>query len=476
MFPDPTTVLHLLLLLLCTRSLAYDAPAACSGNDGTCAPAAGGTTVDGELGTLPWLTHPVPADVWLTQYFERQPVYLSRKNVSYHGALAHAWDSVNGNIGYRARTGKFMPARATKLGVDVQPFQYWRTPEVAKASTAQEIKAGRAAADKSAPWDPDALLHLHREGFTLQYPAVEGHSQKAENKDRISRKKEKTNKNKHGDEEYRVDMPLRLRDFASMLTKTLGAYTTLNLYVTPPQQQGFKSHFDSHDVYVLQIRGKKRWQVYAEPLVAHPVSDWGEKKLSKARPSLAKRGIMIDVVLQPGDAMFIPRGFVHVADCLDSNLDSVSVHITVAINSVKVADAVFLAAKIGLSRTTGSNGALRRLKHALRERAASDELFRRSATPLCGGSVAEPEMSCETPTAVLVAAFQTAVEDVFAADEDTLLREALSHTGSEHLQNALHWARKKMRAGMKIPRGFSLRKIQPITHAMHEYRPPVRLM
>jgi hypothetical protein len=465
-------LLPLLLLCLVPPSSSRGgggAPTTCSAGDA----AAAAPPPPPPVATLAWLAHPLAARVLLDVYFERRPVHLARRDGSYHSMLSHAWDSVNGNVGFRARGGAYMAARATKRGVDVQPFQYWRAPEVVETSTAAEVAAGQKTSDRHAAWDPDALLHLHREGFTLQYPAIEGHAEKQKQKMKKTKKKKK-----------KIET-LRLREFATTLTNALGAYTRLNMYVTPPGQQGFKSHFDSHDVYVLQIQGKKRWRVFAVPLVAHPVSDWGEKKLARARSSLGEP--LLDVVIQPGDALFIPRGFVHEADCLDADLDTVAVHITVAVNTVKVADAVFLASRFCLSGEPGSADALQRLKRVLRQRAASDEVFRRSAAPLCGGSEegnvssssssspSPSSSSCGTPTDVVMAAFRTAVEDAFAADQDAMLREKLVKNPSAHLAAALRWTRRKMRAGMKFPKQFSLSKIQPITHAMHEHRPPKRL-
>src|SRR5918992_1426358 len=42
-----------------------------------------------------------------------------------------------------------------------------------------------------------------------------------------------------------------------------------NAYVTPPTSRGFSVHHDTHDVFVLQTHGHKRWRVY-EPVAALP--------------------------------------------------------------------------------------------------------------------------------------------------------------------------------------------------------------
>ena len=33
----------------------------------------------------------------------------------------------------------------------------------------------------------------------------------------------------------------------------------INAYITPPENQGFAAHYDTHDVFVLQVSGSKRW-------------------------------------------------------------------------------------------------------------------------------------------------------------------------------------------------------------------------
>jgi len=35
-----------------------------------------------------------------------------------------------------------------------------------------------------------------------------------------------------------------------------------NLYITPPNSQGFSMHYDDHDIFSLQIKGTKKWKMY----------------------------------------------------------------------------------------------------------------------------------------------------------------------------------------------------------------------
>ena len=51
--------------------------------------------------------------------------------------------------------------------------------------------------------------------------------------------------------------------FATRLAAELGHPVPANAYVTPPSSRGFSAHYDVHDVFVLQLAGRKRWTVYA---------------------------------------------------------------------------------------------------------------------------------------------------------------------------------------------------------------------
>src|SRR5204862_283793 len=45
--------------------------------------------------------------------------------------------------------------------------------------------------------------------------------------------------------------------FGTQLADELGHPVQINAYITPPQNQGFAPHHDVHDVFVLQVSGRK---------------------------------------------------------------------------------------------------------------------------------------------------------------------------------------------------------------------------
>jgi bifunctional lysine-specific demethylase and histidyl-hydroxylase NO66 len=104
-----------------------------------------------------------------------------------------------------------------------------------------------------------------------------------------------------------------LIDFARRLGADLRRPLQVNAYLTPPQSQGFSTHYDTHDVFVLQIDGTKRWRIH-EPVLADPLEQqaWGGRADEVAATAAGEPAL--DVVLAPGDALYLPRGWLHAAE------------------------------------------------------------------------------------------------------------------------------------------------------------------
>jgi ribosomal protein L16 Arg81 hydroxylase len=103
-----------------------------------------------------------------------------------------------------------------------------------------------------------------------------------------------------------------------------------NVYSTPAGAKGFNPHYDTHDVFVLQISGSKHWTIYGTP-VDLPLSE------QDFDPSFHERGEpTLEFELEAGDTVYIPRGIMH--DARSSN--DVSLHITVGVLAYTWADIV----------------------------------------------------------------------------------------------------------------------------------------
>jgi ribosomal protein L16 Arg81 hydroxylase len=96
-----------------------------------------------------------------------------------------------------------------------------------------------------------------------------------------------------------------------------------NIYLTPPNAQGFQTHYDTHDVLVLQVEGTKRWRLYDTPVGA-PFR--GEQFTPDA---VAAGHITAELVMEPGDVLYVPRGLMH--DAVNADTDGPSLHITTGI-------------------------------------------------------------------------------------------------------------------------------------------------
>ncbi|MFI7495627.1 cupin domain-containing protein [Kocuria sp. M4R2S49] len=117
-------------------------------------------------------------------------------------------------------------------------------------------------------------------------------------------------------------------DLSAALGGELGHPVQANAYITPPQNRGFDDHYDVHDVFVLQIAGTKRWVLH-EPVHPDPLRDqpWTDRRSAVAEA--AKGEAHLDVVLEPGDALYLPRGWLHAAQAQGT----VSIHLTLGIHN-----------------------------------------------------------------------------------------------------------------------------------------------
>lgn len=113
-----------------------------------------------------------------------------------------------------------------------------------------------------------------------------------------------------------------LRKLCAALSDQTGFRTQTNIYLTPPNAQGFPPHWDSHDVFVLQVTGTKRWKVYDQG-VQLPLSH----QTFTPEGSTGPGEVVAEFDLEPGDALYIPRGMMH--DALST--DGVSMHITLGL-------------------------------------------------------------------------------------------------------------------------------------------------
>jgi hypothetical protein len=126
-----------------------------------------------------------------------------------------------------------------------------------------------------------------------------------------------------------------LQVFTRDLVAELGHPAQVNAYITPESNRGFDPHYDVHDVFVLQVSGEKHWRVHA-PVRTHPRADEPWSQYRAAVESRAREEPVLDVVLRPGDALYLPRGWLHSAVARAGT----SIHLTVGVASYTGADVI----------------------------------------------------------------------------------------------------------------------------------------
>lgn len=113
------------------------------------------------------------------------------------------------------------------------------------------------------------------------------------------------------------------------LTVELSGKLQTNVYLTPAgNAQGLKPHYDTHDVFVLQVYGSKHWCLYDSP-------NRLPLKHRTYRPASDGPGPPVrEFDLRAGDLLYLPRGTVHAA----TSKETASCHLTIGFHPVLWAD------------------------------------------------------------------------------------------------------------------------------------------
>jgi hypothetical protein len=151
----------------------------------------------------------------------------------------------------------------------------------------------------------------------------------------------------------------KLADFAREVAETYAAEAQVNVYFTPPAQDGLPPHFDNQDSFIIQVAGAKEWLIFNDytdkQVLPGPDVDWDANRF---RPV----GTAAQLKLRAGDVLYIPRGVMHSARCMNEE----SMHLTVTLSPLTMLDV---------------------LEKELRRIAEQDvELRRRAAWSLAGGA------------------------------------------------------------------------------------------
>src|SRR5262245_24919157 len=112
-----------------------------------------------------------------------------------------------------------------------------------------------------------------------------------------------------------------LTTLAESLERFFRATSGINVYVAWRDVHGFNIHRDKHDVFIVQVFGKKRWRLYP-PIPGKP----GKPPTEHTWES----------IINAGDILYIPRGLWHAA----APLNEPSLHLSISIENPTIPDLV----------------------------------------------------------------------------------------------------------------------------------------
>ena len=118
-----------------------------------------------------------------------------------------------------------------------------------------------------------------------------------------------------------------IRRLAESLERIFRVRIQVNSYSGWRFSRGFDVHWDDHDVFVLQVAGRKHWSVYGTTR-PYPLARDIEPAVDPPTELLWEQ------VLQEGDLLYIPRGWWHLA----TPLDEPTLHLTIGVSNPTAAD------------------------------------------------------------------------------------------------------------------------------------------
>lgn len=224
-----------------------------------------GTEARDSAALFSWLLQPLPAAQFFEDHFEQSVCHVARRDADYYAELL-SFDDIDRVINQRAVKASSIRLAKADSGLQERP---------------------KFMSDGGL--DPAKLFSHYADGWSIILSQLDHH------------------------------VPA-LGRLCQRLTLAFSSRFQTNIYVTPKSAAGFRAHYDTHDVFVLQVSGSKRWRTYAKRPVTLPLrSQPYQSELVGELGEVDK-----EWVLAPGDMLYLPRGVLHDA----VSLDEPSLHIT----------------------------------------------------------------------------------------------------------------------------------------------------
>ncbi len=234
--------------------------------DGCKQPASSRVPLSGDATSFAWLISPIADALFFEEHWEKRPLVINRGQPSYFASLL-SLDEVDRVITTLDR----------------------RYPDITLKNAARPVSADEYASPGGV-LDVAKVYQLFQEGSTITLA-------------------------------YLDTLLPQLTLFCRGLEKEFSCPFQTNVYLTPPDAQGAKPHYDTHDVFVLQVAGSKKWTIFGSPVeLPLPAQDFDPARHELGAPTL-------EFELQPGDVAYVPRGVAHEA----KSTNTISLHITTGV-------------------------------------------------------------------------------------------------------------------------------------------------
>ncbi|GIW22057.1 MAG: hypothetical protein KatS3mg068_1064 [Candidatus Sericytochromatia bacterium] len=144
-----------------------------------------------------------------------------------------------------------------------------------------------------------------------------------------------------------------LSQFVNSLKKEFLTDIKINLYSSYPDENkdAFAAHIDNYDIFIIHLEGNKKWYIadittdydYRKhikyKLMEYEEKKWDKWISNKKLPSLdnffeKNKSIFKEYILEPGDILYIPKGFVHKV----IPIYKPSLHLTIGFTSISAMD------------------------------------------------------------------------------------------------------------------------------------------
>lgn len=118
-----------------------------------------------------------------------------------------------------------------------------------------------------------------------------------------------------------------LRSACASISDDLRMRLQANIYLTPESNYSSPPHFDPHHLFILQIEGDKKWNIYEGNYEKPRIQDRFDNRIHEVGP------IKEEIVLTSGNLLYLPRGIIHKPLSISN-----SVHVALGFSRLCVSD------------------------------------------------------------------------------------------------------------------------------------------